>query len=125
MKQVWTALYTFIFFTTTAFSQNKEILSPDEFGEKIKQPDIQLLDVRTAEEYRTGHIIHSLHADWLKDKEFKDRVRYLDKTKPLFIYCGSGVRSSDAAKWLRNDGFTHVFELRNGINGWKKGKKPV
>ena len=69
-KQVWTMLYVTLLFITTAFSQKTEVLTAEEFSSQIKQPDIQLLDVRTAEEYRTGHIVHSLQADWLKDKEF-------------------------------------------------------
>ena len=124
-KQVWTGLFILIFFTVPAFSQKKAVLSADEFGEQVNQPGIQLLDVRTAEEYRTGHIIHSLQADWQNDKQFKDRVRYLDKARPVYVYCGSGVRSSDAAKWLRANGFKQVHELQNGIVGWKKSNKPV
>ena len=124
-KQVWTMLYVTLLFITTAFSQKTEVLTAEEFSSQIKQPDIQLLDVRTAEEYRTGHIVHSLQADWLKDKEFKRRVKYLDKEKPLYVYCGSGVRSNDAAKWLRKNGFGTVFELQNGILGWKKASQPL
>jgi thioredoxin len=124
-KQVWTGLFILTFFISQAFSQKKAVLSPDEFGEQVSQPDIQLLDVRTAEEYRTGHLIHSLQADWQNDKQFKERARYLDKARPVYLYCGSGVRSRDAARWLRNNGFKHVFELQKGIMGWKKSNKPV
>lgn len=124
-KQVCTGLSIFLFFIASASAQKKAVLSADEFREQINQPDIQLLDVRTSGEYRTGHIKHSLQADWLNDKQFKDRVKYLDKTRPVYVYCGSGVRSRDAAKWLRMDGFKEVFELQNGIIGWKKSNSSL
>jgi rhodanese-related sulfurtransferase len=100
-------------------------LSSIEFEKRIRNAGIQLLDVRTSQEYASGHLKDALHADWLKREEFKERVQYLDKSKPVYLYCGSGVRSSDAAKWLRNAGFGQVTELEKGIIAWKKNNLPV
>ena len=52
-------------------------------------------------------------------------MKHLDKAQPVYVYCGSGVRSNDAAKWLRHDGFQQVFELQNGFIAWKKNNRPV
>src|ERR1700710_591440 len=76
-------------------------LSPDEFEKGLSAPQIQLLDVRTAGEYQNAHIKNSLQADWVNFDQFKDRVQYLDKNKPVMVYCASGGRSSKAAEWLR------------------------
>ncbi|HET9277186.1 MAG TPA: thioredoxin domain-containing protein [Flavitalea sp.] len=124
-KGRWMALSISLFFIAATSGQEKPVLPAPEFQEQIKRPDIQLLDVRTAEEYNAGHIQHSFLADWTNQEQFRERVQYLDKTKTLYVYCGSGVRSSNAGKWLRSNGFQQVFELQNGIIGWKKNKYPL
>jgi len=107
-----------------AFSQNTR-LSPGEFAKAIDSKNIQLLDVRTAGEYKAGHIPHSLQANWNNQQEFTNRAQHLDKTKPLYVYCGTGVRSKAAAEWLRNNGYTSVYELTGGFIKWKADDKPV
>jgi rhodanese-related sulfurtransferase len=120
------AAFTFnLLLALSGFSQKNSLLSPSEFEKQISQAGIQVLDVRTSEEYVSGHIKNALQADWLKREEFKDRVQYLDKTKPIYVYCGSGVRSSAAAKWLSSNGFQHVSELESGFIAWKKNNKPI
>src|SRR5688500_7208765 len=97
IKQMWTGLSVFLLFISGTAGQVKRILSAADFQEQIKQPGIQLLDVRTSQEYNAGHIKPSLQADWLNQEQFIERVKHLDKATPLYIYCGSGVRSNDAA----------------------------
>jgi rhodanese-related sulfurtransferase len=122
-RSALTALLLFI--TFNCFSQKNLSLPSSEFEKQILQPGIQLLDVRTSGEYASGHIRNSLQANWLNREEFKERTQYLDKTKPVYVYCGSGVRSRDAAKWLIENGFQQVSELEDGFINWKKNNKPV
>jgi rhodanese-related sulfurtransferase len=124
-KQLWAGLSIFLLCISGASGQKGVVLSASEFQEQINQPGIQLLDVRTSKEYTAGHIKNSLQADWLNEKQFKERVKHLDKAKPLYIYCGSGVRSNDAGRWLRNNGFQQVLELQNGIVSWKKNQNSL
>ena len=124
IKQLCAGLSLFLLLLTGAFGQNK-ILPVNEFERQLARKESQLLDVRTSEEYSAGHIRNSLQADWLNRKEFIDIVQHLDKNQSLYVYCGSGVRSNDAAKWLRADGFQNVFELENGFISWKKNSKEV
>ena len=124
IKQVCVGLSLFLLLLQGVYSQ-KKLLPVKEFEKQINQKEIQLLDVRTSEEYSAGHIKTSLHADWLNKEEFIDRVQHLDKTEPLYVYCGSGVRSSEAAKWLRTDGFQNVLELENGFISWRKNNKEI
>lgn len=124
-KRRWVALLISLLFIAATLGQQKPVLPAPEFQAQINRPGVQLLDVRTAEEYSAGHIQHSFLADWSNQEQFQHRVQYLDKTKPLYVYCGSGVRSSNAGKWLRANGFQQVFELQNGIIGWKKNKNSL
>jgi len=99
-------------------------LSVPEFEKAIAKSNIQLLDVRTAGEYQSGHLSDALLADWNNDKEFEKRAKALDKNKPVYTYCLSGARSNAAAHWLRQKGFT-AYNLIGGINAWKRDNKPL
>lgn len=100
-------------------------VDPQEFEKGISQPDIQILDVRTADEFNSGHIQKALQADWTNPTQFQDRIRFVDKDRPVYIYCLAGGRSHAAAEWMRQNGFTRIIELKGGINAWKRENKPV
>lgn len=106
-------------------SAQSNILSADQFEKSIAEKNIQLLDVRTAEEYNSGHIANALQADWTNQKEFVDRVAALDKSKPVYLYCLSGGRSGAAMQWMSKNGFTITYNLQGGMNAWKQANKPV
>jgi thioredoxin len=86
---------------------------------------VQVLDVRTAAEYKTGHIKNALLADWKNDQEFNRRISFIDKKKPVYVYCLGGGRSAAAAKVMRESGYEKVYELTGGINAWKAANKAL
>ncbi len=100
-------------------------LPPQDFEKGISAPAVQVLDVRTAGEFKTGHIKNALQADWNNQQQFADRIQYVDKDKPVYVYCLAGGRSTAAAIWMRNNGFTNVVELQGGINAWKRDNKEL
>jgi rhodanese-related sulfurtransferase len=107
---------------TRGFAQ--EAVTPETFEKGMQQPGIQLLDVRTAREFNTGHLENALQADFTKKDEFFARIKYLDKSKPVYVYCLSGGRSSAAAKWMHENGYKTVVEMTGGVMAWKNsGKK--
>lgn len=122
-----------LFFLTCSghFFAQKIDLVPKSFQDSIQTRQVQLLDVRTSNEYNQGHIAGALQADWNNFDQFKERVASLDKQKPLYIYCLAGSRSAAAQDWLTKEGFQTVINLRGGINSWKledlplEGKKEV
>jgi rhodanese-related sulfurtransferase/glutaredoxin len=96
-----------------------------EFEKAITQKEVQILDVRTASEYQSGHLKNALQANWNNEEEFKERAKALDKTKPIYTYCLSGARSNEAMQWLKQNGFVTVYNMKGGINAWKQADKPV
>lgn len=100
-------------------------IGPDEFQKAIEAGNVQILDVRTAGEFKNGHIKNALQADMRNMDEFANRVQHMDKTKPVYLYCLVGNRSAYAANWMRENGFSNVVELQGGINSWKMYNKPV
>lgn len=89
-----------------------------DFKTKIEGKNVQLIDVRTPQEYKDGHIPKAKNIDIYND-DFMQKASVLDKFKPVYIYCHSGVRSMEAAKKLKNVGFK-VYNLNDGIKGWEK-----
>ena len=124
-------LHTFLlvsalaFFSCNAQQNGATSVSADEFEKDIKAPDAQILDVRTSYEYNGGHIANTLQANWNDQTQFTDRIQHLDKNRPVYIYCATGVRSAAAARWMRNNGFKNVVELQGGFINWKRSGKPV
>lgn len=112
------------FFPLLGFAQSSKVL-PDEFEKGMHQDSVQLLDVRTAGEYNSGHISGALQADWTNQLQFTERVKYLDKNRPVYVYCLGGGRSNAAASWMQQNGFTTIVDLSGGINAWKRENKPV
>ncbi|WP_168208956.1 rhodanese-like domain-containing protein [Chitinophaga sp. XS-30] len=110
---------------TWVAAKAQEKVSPDAFEKGMHKPGVQLLDVRTAEEFRTGYLPDALQADFTNKEEFFSRIRHVDKHKPVYIYCLSGGRSAAAAKWMRSNGYTNVVEMEGGIISWKKAGKTL
>ncbi len=98
---------------------SKTNLSATEFADKIKElPTAPIVDVRTPDEFSKGHLVNALNYDW-NGSEFDKQIALLDKSKPVFVYCLSGGRSSSAASRMRSDGFKQVYELSGGIMKWR------
>lgn len=125
MKNVCLCLLLFTFLACRSQSVPKNSLDPDEFEKEINTPGIQLLDVRTSAEFSKGYIANAMQADWTNSDQFFERVKYIDKDKPVYIYCLVGGRSAAAADWMRKNGYKKVIELTGGINAWKKAAKEL
>lgn len=100
-------------------------ISITAFEKELKNAETQLLDVRSIEEYNSGHLPNALQADWNNETEFTNRTKALDKQKTILVYCLSGVRSNSAMQWLYSKGFTKVYNLQGGVNKWKQANMPL
>jgi rhodanese-related sulfurtransferase len=91
----------------------------------IKQNDVLLLDVRTSQEFRSGHI---KGAKLLPVLELESRVGEIAdwKDRQIVVYCHSGTRSAKACRILKKNGFVKLANLNGGILSWKSmGYKTV
>jgi rhodanese-related sulfurtransferase len=68
-----------------------------------------VIDVRTAEEFATGHVAGALNID-VEAADFDARIATLDPTAPYLVYCRSGRRSAIAGDRLVKAGFTDVVD---------------
>lgn len=99
-------------------------LNVAEFEKGIAAGKVQVLDVRTPGEFQGGHLKNAFLADWNNRAEFRKRTEALDKGQPVYVYCLGGGRSSQAADWLREKGFT-AYNLSGGITAWRNAGKPL
>lgn len=88
------------------------------FKEGITNKEVQLIDVRTLEEYEEGAIEGASLIDFYSE-DFEVNALKLDKNKPVYLYCKRGVRSWKAAKQLSNLGFKNIYDLKGGYDAWK------
>lgn len=104
----------------TANGQTK--LSPGAFEAMLKKDStVQLLDVRTPEEFQGGHIPGARNLNFY-DTDFAQKINTLDKNRPVMVYCKVGGRSGKAAKQLSDAGFLQVYDLSGGIEAWNSRK---
>jgi len=95
-----------------------KVISPEEMQTLLELDDVQIVDVRTPEEYKDGFIDNSQNIDF-KSPTFDEDITRLDKTKPVILYCKSGVRSAKCSKKLKDAGFVKIYDLDGGITKWK------
>ncbi len=107
----------------TASSTEGTALPPDAFSARIND-QAQLIDVRSADEFGSGHLAHAWNLDW-SSGELEVRAGTLDKTRPVLLYCASGRRSAAANDHLRANGFTDVVDLDGGMNAWRSAGLPL
>ena len=113
-----------LFMSSLSVFAQPSSLNTQDFAKTVSSGKVQVLDVRTADEYKSGHLDKALQANWLDANEFYDRTSHLDKNIPVYIYCLSGGRSGAAAEALRAKGFK-VTNMEGGINAWKKNNLPL
>ena len=98
-----------------------KVISPQEVFDAVygNDNDVQLVDVRTQEEFGVSHLKDAQNICVTND-DFQKKVKTLDKNKPVYVYCKKGGRSAQAAQILTEMGFTQVYDLDGGITNWEE-----
>jgi thioredoxin 1 len=123
MKYFYLSLMVLAFACQNASKTN--ILTSKDFNDKINSGgNIQILDVRTEEEFNEGHILNAINIDVNSDN-FEAKVGQLYKDIPTLVYCRSGARSSNAIEIMSKMGFKELSNLEGGIVQWSKDQLPV
>ena len=99
-------------------------LEPSKWNKIIKNKDTLVLDVRKPFEYEIGSFKKSINPKVKNFREFPKYLNKLDKKKSIAMFCTGGIRCEKASTYLKQKGFTNVFQLKGGIlNYLKKVKK--
>ncbi len=125
MKKLFALLLSMLGFglNTSAQSGYKNMDVAD-FARYIASDSVQLVDVRTPEEYEEGHLLRAMLIN-VQDSTFLTQAKAkLDKAKPVALYCRSGKRSSMASMLLSKEGY-EVINMKGGILVWIEEHQPI
>ena len=115
------AVLTFVMLRPTTIAGKK--LSPTEYQSQFATSNTPylLVDVRTADEFATGHIHGAVN---IPLDTLETRLNEIPQTQPVVLYCRSGNRSGKAAQLLSNAGYTNIYDL-GGTNAWTEQGLPL
>lgn len=99
-----------------------EVVTPADFKEKSKGQLI--IDIRTPQEFQQGYIEGAVNINYF-DRDFLEKISQYDKSKPVFVYCRSGNRTSSASRKIAVLGFEKVYDLQGGILNWMRNNNQI
>lgn len=107
------------------FCFGQKNVNVDEAKKMIDESkQLQIVDVRTPQEFASGHIEGAINIDW-RDASFSDKIKKLKKKKTVLLYCRSGRRSLSAMNKMVELGFKDVYNMEGGVLEWGKKYKMV
>ncbi|MCB0516229.1 MAG: rhodanese-like domain-containing protein [Chitinophagales bacterium] len=104
-------------FNTMEVAELKQVLDNNS-------DNIILVDVRTPEEVAQGIIDGAKVIDF-SSSDFGDQIKQLPEGKKVIMYCAVGGRSARACAMLSGTGRGDVYNLRGGIEAWKRAGYPL
>ena len=115
-------LVSILTFSCTSSNYSITPVSQDEFKTLFANDSmLQIVDVRTLEEYNSGFIKGAVLLDVKQDGFLQKAINRLDNSKPVYLYCKSGSRSQKAASELiRSKKFKTIYYLKGGFTEWKQ-----
>jgi rhodanese-related sulfurtransferase len=99
-------------------------LNVSEFSQKITEPGVIIVDVRTPEEFASGHIEGALNIDF-NSGNFANEITRLNPSETYAVYCRSGNRSGVATEQMAELGFVDMYDMQGGILDWEAAGGPV
>jgi len=100
-----------------------DMRAPDAY-EAAKAGKLMLVDIRTPEEWRETGVAQGITRINMLDPRFEGKLRAAlrgDKAAPVALICRTGNRSTAVQKWLREQGYSSVYNIREGMAGSRAG----
>ena len=113
----------FVYSCQTFESKEISVISDAQFTE-IQDTDYILVDVRTTEEYESGHIQNAVNFDFYSES-FQKEILSLDKSASIILYCRTQNRSTKTANYLKENGYKEITVLEGGITSWVKNGNDI
>ncbi len=114
---------TFLLMASRGTTSAAQELTPSGYQSQFADANTAylLVDVRTPDEFATGHINGAVN---IPLDSLETRLSEVPRTEPVVLYCRSGNRSAKAAQILANAGYTRIYDL-GGINAWTEQGFPI
>ena len=122
MLSVWLALFVALIAVEWWNKKNRpQQLSNQTLVELMNENKIQLIDIRTSQNFKQGRILNSKNIPWLgQDESAFTKLQ----TKDIVLLCQTGQQSARLADKLLKNGF-NVRILEGGLNGWQNDNLPI
>lgn len=124
MKKINNILALLLAVVMSSCQQHNSTVNADLFEQKIQAAHTILIDVRTPEEFASGHLKGAVNINFY-DKNVEVLFKQLPTNHTLLVYCKSGNRSRKAVQMLEASGNKNVIELAGGITAWMQAGKPI
>jgi len=122
MLSVWLALFVALIAVEWWNKKNRpQQLSNQTLVELMNENKIQLIDIRTSQNFKQGRILNSKNIPWLgQDESAFTKLQ----TKDIVLLCQTGQQSARLADKLLKNGF-NVRILEGGLNSWQNDNLPI
>ncbi|MCL1079591.1 rhodanese-like domain-containing protein [Parashewanella spongiae] len=122
----WVGLFFGVIFSMikTATLKYKNV-NAQELTTLINREDAKVIDVRSKDEFRKGHIVDALNVPLSEIKNNQAPALEKLKSSPIILVCKAGMTSSQAAQLLVTQGFENVHNLKGGMGEWQAANMPV
>ena len=100
------------------------IKSNDVSGFLKKNKTVTILDVRTPEEFNSGHLEGAINID-IRNQDAVNKINALNKEAKYLVYCRTSNRSGAITDYMVKNGFKDVTKMENGIVGWNANQYPL
>ena len=98
------------------------MMTTPELKEKLDMEDWTVLDVRSIEEYNSGHIEGSINIyTGLLGKNLDE----IPVDKPIAVICKSGTRSGFGCSILKRNGVENIYNIMGGMTSWSNAGYPI
>lgn len=114
MKKIFGAILLLLFITGCSASSYTDV-SVDEAKEMIDNGEVEVIDVRTPEEFAAGHIPG---AKLVPLQVLESMQSELNKEQKYVVVCRSGNRSTEASGILAENSFKNIYNMTGGMNEW-------
>jgi rhodanese-related sulfurtransferase len=113
----------FVFLASRPPTSTTQNISPADYQTQFVSANTPhfLLDVRTSEEFASGHIHSAVN---ISVESLESRLSEVPTDQPVVVYCRSGNRSAQASQILSQAGYTRIYDL-GGLNDWTAQGFPV
>jgi rhodanese-related sulfurtransferase len=111
-------------FTALEAQTKKEVNSKQASVLLQKDSKLIVLDVRTPEEFKEGHIKGAINIDIRQEDAFS-KIDKLNRTAKYLVYCRTNHRSGMAVDHMMQSGFKNVYQMMDGFPGWAANKLAV
>ncbi|BDM62669.1 rhodanese-like domain-containing protein [Shewanella sp. NFH-SH190041] len=126
LSVAWVVLFVALIVTMvkSALSGIKNITHQD-LVVKVNRENAKVVDVRSKEEFKKGHIVDALNVPLADIKNNQLAALEKFKSSPIILVCNTGMTSGQAAQLLAKQGFENLANLKGGMGEWQSANLPV